>query len=407
MAGTTRRCGVLVVGAGVAGVSAAVRAAREGAHTILIERDGTPGGAVVSGMHRFICGLYANGDDLPDATLNGGIAAEIRASLEKLAPEKKVQRMGRVHVLPFSTRDLVSTLRLLCEGQRGLEVLYATRAVALELEGNRIGSVSAEGQRGRVEIVPDTVIDCSGDGVVIQMSGARCQWPPPEQRQLAGYSFRVEGLQIPDEILPVRVPYHLARAAGEGRIPAHLRFTTYTPGDDPAEGVCRIAVAQFGGDRDERAREEALLVHRVLSESLASFEGSRIAEMSPRVLDREGPRVRGGYALTADDVLRARKFRDGVVKNAWPIELWDQTKGPQLEYLEPGEYYEVPLRCLEPEGLENCWSAGRCISATREALGSTRVAGTCISLGDQAGRAAAAALDSPIDAGRRRVTDCR
>jgi hypothetical protein len=129
--------------------------------------------------------------------------------------------------------------------------------------------------------------------------------------------------------------------------------------------------------------------------------------MSPRVLDREGPRVRGGYALTADDVLRARKFRDGVVKNAWPIELWDQTKGPQLEYLEPGEHYEVPLRCLEPEGLENCWSAGRCISATREALGSTRVAGTCISLGDQAGRAAAAALDSPIDAGRRRVTDCR
>jgi hypothetical protein len=402
MAGATLRCGVLVVGAGVAGISAAVRAAREGAHTVLIERDGTPGGAVVAGMHRFICGLYANGDDLPEVTLNGGIAAEICTSLRKLAPEKKVQRMGRVHVLPFSTRDLVSTLRLLCEGQRELEVLYATRAVALEMEGNRIGSVSTEGERGRVEIVPDAVIDCSGDGVVIQMSGAQCHWTPPEQRQLAGFSFRVEGLQDPDEMLPVRVPYHLARAAGAGRIPHHLRFTTFTPGDDPAEGVCRLAIAQLGGDGDERAREEALLVHRVLSEALAAFEGSRIAEMSPRVLDREGPRLRGRYTLTADDVLRAGKFRDGVVKNAWPIELWDPAKGPRLEYLEPGEHYEVPLRCLEPEGLENCWSAGRCISATREALGSTRVAGTCIALGDRAGRAAAAALD-----GAHHVTDCR
>ena len=74
MARTRITCDVLVVGFGVAGISAAVRAAREGAQTILVERNGFPGGVAVAGMHRFICGLYANGDTMPDRTLNGGIA---------------------------------------------------------------------------------------------------------------------------------------------------------------------------------------------------------------------------------------------------------------------------------------------------------------------------------------------
>ena len=64
MTGTGVTCDVIVVGSGVAGVSAAVRAAREGAQTILMERNGFPGGVAVAGMHRFICGLYPNGSRL-------------------------------------------------------------------------------------------------------------------------------------------------------------------------------------------------------------------------------------------------------------------------------------------------------------------------------------------------------
>jgi hypothetical protein len=121
---------------------------------------------------------------------------------------------------------------------------------------------------------------------------------------------------------------------------------------------------------------------------LPAFEGSEIAEMSPEVVEREGVRAWGEYTLTADDVLEARKFPDGAVKNAWPIELWEQETGPLLRYLDPGDHYEIPLRCLEVQGVSNCWCAGRCISASREALGSTRVMGTCISLGEEAGREA-------------------
>jgi 2-polyprenyl-6-methoxyphenol hydroxylase-like FAD-dependent oxidoreductase len=382
-------CDVLVVGFGVAGVSAAVRAAREGAQTILVERNDFPGGAAVAGMHRFICGLYANGDELPNSTLNGGIAAEIHDRLQQLAPEKQVQRMGRVHVLPFSTRDLVSTLRALSEEERALEILYSTRAVSVEMERDAIVAITAQGQLGELRIAPRAVIDCSGDGIIIQMSGAGCRMPPSAERQLAGYGFRVKGLEDPDELLPLRVPYYLTKAVNEDRMPAHLRFTTYWPGDDPDEGYCRLNLPPLGEDRDAQARDQALRVHRYLSQVLDPFKNSTIAEMSPEVVDREGPRLCGEYTLTADDVLNARRFPDGAVRNAWPIELWDQERGPSYRYLAPGNYHEIPLRCLKAQDISNCWCAGRCISATREALGSTRVIGTCIALGEEAGREAA------------------
>jgi len=389
MARARMACDVLVVGAGVAGIGAAVRASREGMHTLLIERNDHPGGAAVAGMHRFICGLYANGDHMPDATLNGGIAGEICDGLKALAPDKAIQRMGKVHVLPLTTQDLLSACWSLSEKEEALEVFYNTRAVSAAVEGNFIASITVQNPIREFDIVPRVVVDCSGDGIIVQMSGGRYQVTSADRRQLAGYAFRVTGLREFDELLPLRVPYHLTKEVNEERMPTYLKFTTYTPGDAPDEGYCRLNIPPAGKDRNEQARRDALLVHRHLSRVLTAFKGSNIAEMSPRVVDREGPRVCGEYTLTADDVLTGRTFSDGAVKNAWPIELWDPQTGPSLQYLDPNDYYEIPVRCLKPLGILNCWCAGRCISATPEALASTRVMGTCISLGEEAGRRAA------------------
>ena len=144
MARRSMACDVLVVGSGVAGMSAGIRAAREGAHTVLMEKRDHPGGTAVTGMHRFICGLYGNGDDMPDTTLNGGIAAEVCAGLKARAPEKEVQRAGKVYVLPFASSDLVSTFRSLSEAEGGLEILYGTRAVSVAVEREAIASITAQ-----------------------------------------------------------------------------------------------------------------------------------------------------------------------------------------------------------------------------------------------------------------------
>jgi hypothetical protein len=83
-------------------------------------------------------------------------------------------------------------------------------------------------------------------------------------------------------------------------------------------------------------------------------------------------------------VLEGRRFPDGAVKNAWPVEMWDPVKGPLLRYLVPGNYYEIPRGCLRTRKIRNLLCAGRCISVSREALGSTRVMGPCMALGQAA-----------------------
>jgi len=105
---------------------------------------------------------------------------------------------------------------------------------------------------------------------------------------------------------------------------------------------------------------------------------------------REGRRVIGRYRLTREDVLVGRKFEDGVARASWPIELWEEGQlGASFEYLPDGETYDIPLRCLHARDVENLFVAGRCLSASHEALGSARVIGTCLATGAAAGRAAA------------------
>jgi hypothetical protein len=169
-----------------------------------------------------------------------------------------------------------------------------------------------------------------------------------------------------------------------------MKFTTFTLGNSPDEGYCKMSIdAEEGVGREEQAKRDAARIHEYLSSVIPAFQGSSLAGTSLKVLDREGRRITGMYTLTKEDVLSARKFPDGVVKNAWPIELWDRSKGTIYKYVPRGEYYEIPFRCLMARNVANLLTAGRCISVTSEALGSTRVMGACMSLGEQAGRAAA------------------
>ena len=109
-------------------------------------------------------------------------------------------------------------------------------------------------------------------------------------------------------------------------------------------------------------------------------------ETAPGPLARDGARLLGQYTLTAQDVLEARKFPDPAARSAWPVEFWDPETGPRYRYLPDGEFYEIPRRCLASERIANLFAAGGCISAETLALASVRVMGTCIALGEAAGR---------------------
>jgi hypothetical protein len=95
--------------------------------------------------------------------------------------------------------------------------------------------------------------------------------------------------------------------------------------------------------------------------------------------------MKGMYTLKKKDLLSHKKFADAVARGNWPIEFWHQKRGQRIEYLKPGSFYDIPLRCIKSKDIKNLFATGRCISATPEALASTRATGTCISLGEGAG----------------------
>lgn len=380
------RCDVLVVGAGVAGVPAAVAAARAGARTLLVERREFPGGACVAGLHQFICGLYLNGDPPSDQLLNRGLTAEICGLIadDRNAP-RRAMRIGRVDVLPCSHGQFRDVLSGLIKREHSLESLFGTIVTSARFDGERIASVGSDVG----EIVPGVVIDCSGDGVIIGCSPELHELRRERERQLAGCAVRFGGVRDLDGVVAVRVPYALKEAQDNGRLPHGLRFTVFSRGLEPGEGVCKLSLLP-GALRGGLEVDEAVkAVHAILRESLAEFAGSVIVEASSEVLEREGPRLIGQYRLTAEDIMAGCRFPDGVAGNAWPMEIWDQSRGPTYRYLPAGRQYEIPLRCLKAAAAANLLCAGRCISVSPEALGSTRVMGPCMALGEAAGKEAA------------------
>jgi hypothetical protein len=415
---TNHFCDVLVAGGGVSGVSAAVAAARAGAKTVLVEKENYLGGAGYAGLFQYICGLYLNSNAAPIETLNGGIARGIAAKLNKLSPQRTVKKIGQVFVLPYSKENLRSVLISLCSQESNLTIFYDATVASVKKKNMKIIEVALNapvsktihpystdksphppftkgGQGGIKEekivhkITPKIVIDCTGDGDVSAMAGADFELSPLSRRQLAGFTIRLKGLKDCDKTLPVKVPYYLSQAAEQKLVPAYFKFTVFGQGESPDEGFLKINIPSENSKREQAVLKDAMKALCYLADKLPSFKDTYIIETSLKVLNREGRRISCEYILTEDDILNARKFDDAVVKNSWPIELWENNKGTVYKYIKQGDYYEIPFRCLKVKSFANLLVAGRCISVTREALGSTRVMGTCMSLGEQAGKAAA------------------
>jgi FAD dependent oxidoreductase len=190
-------------------------------------------------------------------------------------------------------------------------------------------------------------------------------------------------------------------AEREGRLPPGSSNLVLSPSPQPGEVVGKLALGGLEAGISERrdfltaAEQEGrrrVLAIAAFLKAMPPFQGSFVSHTAAQVGVRESRRVVGRYELTREDVLAARRFEDGVARASWPIELWREDQlGASYEYLDDGQVYEIPLRSLRARDVDNLLVAGRCMSATHEALGSARVIGTCLATGQAAGGAAARA----------------
>jgi hypothetical protein len=140
------------------------------------------------------------------------------------------------------------------------------------------------------------------------------------------------------------------------------------------------------------SRRQMRQIAEFLKQYVPGFEKSYVMQSGVNVGVRETRRIVGDYQLTADDVLSARKFDDGIARGSYPVDIHNPTgTGTVLKRLPPGEAYDIPLRCLMPQDAEGVIVAGRCISGTHEAHSSYRVMPIVMATGQAAGVTAALA----------------
>jgi glycine/D-amino acid oxidase-like deaminating enzyme len=392
---------VVVVGGGAAGLAAAVAAGSAGARTALVERYGFLGGMATAGMVSTICGLYHSSPSGTPELINEGFAETFSRRLIAMPGCQKPARRGRAFVLPYTPFAFACLADELVAAVAALDVYLHAYLIGVETGPGRVEALRVATWERALELRARAVVDASGDAVVAHQAGAATETAAPSDRQLPSLVFALQQVETAALAPGPRVALLRTVLAAErdGRLPRGASNLTLAPSPQPGEVIGKMALGGVADERpdgrefltaaEQEGRRRVLAVTEFLK-TLPPFERAFVSHVAPQVGVRESRRLIGRYQLTREDVLTGRTFDDAVARASWPIELWqDGQLGATYEYLEDGQTYEIPLRSLQARDIENLFVAGRCMSATHEALGSARVIGTCLATGDAVGMAAA------------------
>lgn len=383
---------VVVCGAGAAGMAAALSAARCGAQVYLIEAAPAIGGTVAGALIHTLGGLYDSTGEL----LQHGLTAEL---IERLAREDRTahrRRMGRVWVLSVCPNHYRNVVERWIKTEPRISLLTQAQVTKIAREGPCVTGVRISSPDGSLALHPSAVVDATGTAEVVRLLDP-CLLQSDTGRAAAGLIFRMRGmvpgsLDFPRGATLVR---SLRTAAAEGSLPPTCDKAWIDTGLEEDEAFVKLFVPLPHDWRDRESRGEITRQARDVQAAIIAFLRQRPEFAQASLVQtgclgvRDGGRVRGEYCLTVNDVRQMRKFDDPACRACWPIEYWDPEQGVSLEYLPEGDYYEIPLRALQVQGLGNVWMAGKCLSADRYAHASARVVGACWAMGEGVGQAAA------------------
>lgn len=412
---------VLVVGAGPAGLGAAIASARNGARTLLVERYGFLGGNLTAGLV---------GPCMTSYSLDGqqqlirGIFDEFVRRMEDMGeaihPSKVTAGTGYCgfivyghdKVTPFNPEAAKQCALDMCL-ESGVELLLHTFVADTIVEDGAVTGVVVANKSGLGVVRAGITIDCSADADVAARGGAAFDLGREEDglTQPMTLFFRVANVDDdvvtryvaghPDDYRPYASLVKRAREAGEFTIPRKGvgMYQTLEP------GVWRInttRVQRLDGTNasdltrgEIEGRRQVMELLRFFRRRLPGFEHCTLLDTASQIGVRETRRIRGEHTLTLDDLASGRGFDDVIALAGYPVDLHSPTGdggGADGSYT-TANVYQIPYRSLVPVDIDNLLVAGRSISATHEAMAATRVMPPAFAMGEAAGTAAAIATE--------------
>ena len=398
---TPRSVDVLVVGAGSAGATAAIAAARNGASTLLVDRLGFVGGTSTAVLDTFYA-FYTPGQQ--PRKVVGGIPDEVVARLtERGAAFPRPNTYGAGTGITYDPE----VLKLVWEElalEAGVSVLLHSFAHAAELDDDaRITTVRLWTKGGELVVRAACVIDASGDADVAALAGVAHERPGQGGGlQSLSTVFRLANVDVERAEAVAKAEFwslmQEAAKSGEYALPRLEGSVHRTPlpgvmmalmtrvRDVDATDPDQLTRAELEGRRQTRE------YFRFLRDRVPGYENAVLVSTSPAIGVRESRRILGRYVLSADDCLSARAFPDQIALCGAPIEDHHAGADTRWVYLPDGAAYGIPYRALLPREVEGLLVAGRCFSATHDAHASARSMATCMAMGQAAGTAAALAV---------------
>ena len=409
------RYDIVVVGAGSAGASAALTAARQGARTLLVDRLAFMGGTSTAVLDTFYA-FYTPGE--APRRVVGGIGWEV---VERLTAEGVAFERPNTYGAGTGVTYDQETLKVVWEelaADAGVDLLLHTWATGARVTDGSIEAIRLWNKGGERWVGAPVVVDASGDADVAALAGVDHDNAARQGKvQSLSTLFKLANVDV-ERAASVRKAelwermreaaasgdYALPRIEGSwhrtpfpGVVLIHMTRIPNVDATDPEQ----LTRAEVEGRR--QVREYA----RFLRDRVPGFEEAVVVATSPAIGVRESRRVHGDYVLTREDVLTGRRFDDEIALCGAPIE--DHHAGGDTEWRYVGEsgVYGISYRCLLARGIEGLLVAGRCFSATHDAHASARSMATCMAMGQAAGTAAAMAASSGITPRTVDVDDLR
>ncbi|MGB3087292.1 MAG: FAD-dependent oxidoreductase [Phycisphaerae bacterium] len=365
---------VVVAGGGMAGLCAAVAAARNGASTLLVERTGVLGGTATTGLMTSFNGFR---NERPPNTLQTvrGLGEEVVHRLMNIGAASgrtahgdfgTLEKGNLPYAVGFDPEGLKRVALQMCV-EAGVRLLLFTWVADVMRHSSRVTGVIVESKSGRRAVGAKIVVDATGDGDVAASAGAEYQIADPEDPHLMALTLMLRLAGVRPE-----------RFRGN-----HLAIgqtaTLWGPG---VSGVRADDVEGLTAAQAEAMRRVTALVENLRSEP--GFEAAYLVQTADHIGVREGRLIRGLYTVTEEDAKAGRRFDDTIAISSNPVPGYYGER-----YFFDHEGFDIPYRAIVPKGVDGLILAGRCISCEQVPFQSARSMAPLMAHSQASGTAAA------------------